>query len=428
MLQTGAILDGRYRILGTLGRGGTSCVYLAENIRIGKKWAIKQVFKNNLGPAATGRNGLIAESAILTKLRHPSLPAIIDVLDSQQAYFIVMEYIEGRALNTVLEQQGAQPEALVLKWAKQLCEVLQYLHSQKPAIIYRDIKPANIMLKPDGNITLIDFGAARELKKTQTSDTMHLGTHGYAAPEQYTHSGQSDARTDIYCLGVTLYHLVTGNDPCRPPYDIQPIRQINPSLSLKLERVIEKCTQLQPDDRFQSADNLLRELSGTQSPRVFAYEFDEEDVPKKKAKWVWLLTLIPVLFIIIVIFVILFVNKIIKDIKDIGNDNIRGYTQGDYNTLQSNNYVVINYENEHVVFEFTPAKTGVYDFYSSSGAEVPIAWLLDDKDKILCDSNTYGTYEDFDFSYRLTKNKTYYLEVALYSMEEEYPKTGYLRL
>ena len=171
-----------------------------------------------------------------------------------------MDYVEGNSLNKDLEEYGAQPQEYVIQWAKQLCDVLGYLHTRQPAIIYRDMKPANIMLKPDGNVTLIDFGTAREFKAKNIADTTCLGTVGYAAPEQFGGMGQTDARTDIYCLGATLYHLVTGCNPSEPPYEMKPIREINPSLSSGLEKIILKCTQRNPEDRYQSTAELMYAL------------------------------------------------------------------------------------------------------------------------------------------------------------------------
>ena len=126
--------------------------------------------------------------------------------------------------------------------------------------IYRDMKPANVMLKPDGNVTLIDFGTAREFKSTSVADTTCLGTRGYAAPEQFGGMGQTDARTDIYCLGATMYHLVTGHNPAEYPYEMYPIRQWNPRLSSGLEEIIIKCTQKNPEDRYQSCAELMYAL------------------------------------------------------------------------------------------------------------------------------------------------------------------------
>jgi len=190
------------------------------------------------------------------------LPSIIDVIDMEDSFIIVMDYIEGNSLNHRLKEYGAQPQENVIQWSIELCDVLGYLHSRTPAIIYRDMKPANVMLKPDGHITLIDFGTAKEFKEFNVKDTISFGTIGYAAPEQF--GGKTDARTDVYCLGATMYHLVTGKDPSAPPYEIRPIREINPALSNGLERIIQKCIQREPDKRYQSCAELLYDLENYQ--------------------------------------------------------------------------------------------------------------------------------------------------------------------
>ena len=275
MLEIGSVIDGKYKVLNKVGQGGMSVVYLAMNEKANKQWAIKEVRKDGVKDFEVVRQGLVAETDILKKLSHPNLPSIIDVIDTDDSFIIIMDYIEGNSLNKALDEYGAQPQENVIEWAKQLCDVLGYLHTRTPPIIYRDMKPANVMLKPDGNVTLIDFGTAREFKEKNLADTTCLGTVGYAAPEQFGGMGQTDARTDIYCLGATLYHLVTGMNPCEPPYEIKPIRQINPALSSGLERIILKCTQRDPNDRYQSAAELM-----------YALEHYEEidDVHRKKQK------------------------------------------------------------------------------------------------------------------------------------------------
>lgn len=275
MLEIGSLVDGKYKILNKVGQGGMSVVYLAMNEKANKQWAVKEVRKDGVKDFEVVKQGLVAETDILKKLNHPNLPSIIDVIDNDDSFIIIMDYIQGNSLNKALDEFGALPQEQVIAWAKQLCDVLGYLHSRTPAIIYRDMKPANIMLKPDGNVTLIDFGTAREFKERNLADTTCLGTVGYAAPEQFGGMGQTDARTDIYCLGATLYHLVTGMNPCEPPYEIKPIREINPSLSSGFERIIQKCTQRDPEDRYQSAAELM-----------YALEHYEEidDIYKKKQK------------------------------------------------------------------------------------------------------------------------------------------------
>lgn len=278
MLEIGTIIDKKYKILNKIGQGGMSVVYLAMNERANKQWAIKEVRKDGVKDYEVVRQGLIAETDILKKLNHPHLPSIIDVIDRDDTFLIVMDYIEGKSLDYWLKKEGAQPQERVVEWAKQICDVLGYLHSRKPPIIYRDLKPANVMLKPDGNIMIIDFGTAREFKETSIEDTSCLGTQGYAAPEQYGGHGQTDARTDIYTLGATMYHLLTGHNPSLPPYEMYPICRWNPTLSSGLEEIIIKCTQRNPQDRYQNCAELMYALEHFN-------EMDQEYRKKQKHKW-----------------------------------------------------------------------------------------------------------------------------------------------
>lgn len=260
MLQIGSLIDGKYKILSIIGQGGMSTVYLAINERANKPWAIKEVRKNGVKNYEVVKQSLVMETDMLKQLSHPYLPSIVDVIDTDECFLIVMDYIEGNTLYRTLAEYGAQPQDKVIEWAKKLCNVLSYLHTRKSPIIYRDLKPANIMLKPDGNITLIDFGTARTYKRDSIEDTTCLGTRGYAAPEQFGGRGQTDERTDIYNLGATLYHLVTGHNPGEAPYEMYPIRQWNPTLSAGLEKIILKCTQLNPKDRYQSSAEVMYDL------------------------------------------------------------------------------------------------------------------------------------------------------------------------
>lgn len=278
MLEVGSLVDGKYRILQKIGQGGMSVVYLARNERANKQWAIKEVRKDGVHDYEVVKQGLVAEIDMLKRLSHPHLPSIIDVIDGTDSFLIVMDYVEGNPLDKAIEATGAQSQENVIDWAKQLCDVLGYLHSRKPPIIYRDMKPANVMLKPDGSVVLIDFGTAREYKNASVADTTCLGTRGYAAPEQFGGMGQTDARTDIYCLGATIYHLVTGHNPCTYPYEMRPIREWNPQLSTGLESIILKCTQSNPDDRYQSCAELYYDLE-------HFHELDIENMRKTNFKW-----------------------------------------------------------------------------------------------------------------------------------------------
>ncbi|WP_081777802.1 serine/threonine protein kinase [Butyrivibrio sp. LB2008] len=260
MLEIGSIVGGKYKVLNIIGQGGMSTVYLAMNERANKQWAIKEVRKDAVTNYRVVRQSLITETDLLKELSHPYLPSIVDVIDEDGRFLIVMDYIEGNTLEKALRLLGPQPQEYVIEWGIQLCDVLGYLHTRRPPIIYRDLKPGNIMLRPNGTITLIDFGTAREYKEANTGDTSYLGTRGYAAPEQFGGMGQTDARTDIYCLGTTLYHLVTGHNPGEPPFELYPIRYWNPQLSPGLEYIIAKCVQNNPDDRYSSCAEVMYDL------------------------------------------------------------------------------------------------------------------------------------------------------------------------
>lgn len=262
MLKVGDILDNKYKILNKIGQGGMSTVYLAMNEKANKQWAIKEVRKQGEENFGIVKQALIVETELLKTLKNKYLPAIADIIEDEDTLIIVMDYIEGRTLSDILEEQKTIAQDKAVHYAVQLCEVLSYLHSQDPPIIYRDLKPSNIMIKPDDTITLIDFGTARRYNSSNIADTTCLGTRGYAAPEQYegADSRQTDARTDIYNLGATLYHILTGRNPAKPPYEIKPIRDWDVSLSSGLEKIVLKCTNKDPEKRFRNCVELKQAL------------------------------------------------------------------------------------------------------------------------------------------------------------------------
>ena len=244
-----------YEIKSIIGKGGMSTVYLAEHKRLHTRWAVKEVAK-----AQGARFDFLAESNILKRLQHPMLPRIVDIFEDERHIYIVEDFVEGITLEELLKRQGKVDEEQGLAWFKDLCGVLDYLHRQKPhPIIYRDMKPSNVMLQPDGNLKLIDFGIAREYKQESSADTTYIGTKGYAAPEQFGRA-QTDERTDIYSLGVTMYHLLTGKSPYEPPYQFVPVRHLVPQLSHGIEYILGKCVQPEPADRYQNVDLLLDDL------------------------------------------------------------------------------------------------------------------------------------------------------------------------
>lgn len=261
MAEVGQVIDGKYEILTLIGKGGMSKVYLARDKRLNKQWAVKEIQKNarDENDEAVSQSA-IAEANMIKSLDHPYIVRITDIIEFEDVIYIVEDFVEGQTLGELLAKEGPQPQERVVKWAIQLCEALEYLHTREHPIIYRDMKPANVMLHTEGDswendkIKIIDFGIARTYKEDNVEDTKSLGTRGYAAPEQFGGQGQTDARTDIYCLGKTLYHLLTGKYPYE---NMDPIRTWNPMLNPGLENIIEKCIQSKPEDRFQSCAELI---------------------------------------------------------------------------------------------------------------------------------------------------------------------------
>ena len=275
MIKIHDVINGKYEILKEIGHGGMSTVYLAMDKNLNKQWAVKEIRKNgNDANDLSVVNSLQAEADLMKKLDHPALPRIVDIINDAETICIIMDYIEGETLEKIISEYGAQPEETVIGWAMQLCDALQYLHSQKPPIIYRDMKPANVMLNPEGNLKVIDFGIAREYKEKSLADTTTLGTRGYCPPEQY--GKQTDARSDIYALGMTMHHLLTGQDPRLPGYEYASIRQYRSELSSSLERIVDKCVAIDPENRYQSCSELMYALQNR--------EHDEEQYIKKQKR------------------------------------------------------------------------------------------------------------------------------------------------
>lgn len=273
------LFNGKYKTLDLIGKGGMSKVYLAESTSLGTKWAIKAVDKK-----LNVQFDLLAEPNILKKLNHPALPRIIDIEEDETNIYIIEDYIDGKSLDKRLKTEKRFDEETVINWSKQLCDVLIYLHNQKPnPIIYRDMKPANIIVTKENRVKLIDFGIAREFKIENDSDTTYMGTRGYAAPEQYG-SSQTDQRTDIYSLGVTMYHLITGKSPNEPPYEFKKIREIDPNFSEGMEYIINKCIQNDPTKRYQSMEELLYDLENIHTFNRYYIEQKKKEKTKRTIK------------------------------------------------------------------------------------------------------------------------------------------------
>ncbi|HPZ06536.1 MAG TPA: pectinesterase family protein [Candidatus Eremiobacteraeota bacterium] len=269
--ETGSIIGSRYEIQKKIGSGGMAAIYKAYDIRLGNRIvAVKEMSVSDITKEKEKQSIFEAfkrEAEILAKLNHPNLPGVSDYFSDMNKQYLVMDFIDGMTLAELLEKtEGFLEEDRVINWGIQLCNVLNYLHSQTPPIIFRDLKPGNIMLDENDKIKLIDFGIARLFKKGKTSDTICMGTPGYAPPEQYG-KGQTDARSDIYSLGATLHHLLTLHDPGDIPFKFDPIREINPSVSKAMENIIIRAVEMDIDKRWPTVSEMGQVLSSLQIPQ-----------------------------------------------------------------------------------------------------------------------------------------------------------------
>ena len=254
-LNSGQILQGRYNIIQFIGQGGMSVVYLGVDTRLGNhQVAIKQMNPASL-PTADQQWAIMTfkqEAVVLARLNHPAIARVMDFFQEGQFWYLVMEYVAGETLDAALSRfpRGISEEQ-VLDWAAQLGSALDYLHQQSPPVIFRDLKPGNVVVQLDGTLKMIDFGIARYFKPGQNQDTIRLGTPGYAAPEQYGR-GQTDARSDIFSLGVLLHQLLTGYDPALSPMDLPPIRSLRPDVSPRVAQAVEQAMRPAPSQRYGS--------------------------------------------------------------------------------------------------------------------------------------------------------------------------------
>lgn len=258
-LSTGAVLQERYQIVKVIGRGGMGAVYLALDLRLNKRYvAVKEMSTRAIssGNIQDAVEAFKKEAAILSNLKHPFLPAISDFFsEGESKWYLVMDYIDGENLATVLKKNGKIPQDKVMTWARELGNILDYLHGQKPPIIFRDLKPSNIMLTNDGKLKLIDFGIARHFKPEVAVDTTIYGSSGFAPPEQYGQK-QTDIRSDIYSLAATLHYLLTGIDPSANPFKFEPPSKMVPVYP-ELEAAIMKSLSFEPEQRPASIKEFL---------------------------------------------------------------------------------------------------------------------------------------------------------------------------
>lgn len=251
------ILFDKYLVIDLLSNKEDSKVYLVNNVSDDKQYIIKALYKNITKEYM--QKQYYKEIDILNNTNLENIPKIHEVINVNDWIYIVLDYIMGVNLEQyTLENTISEKDAL--KVFISLATIVKDLHSNydKP-IIHRDIKPSNVIIN-NQDVYLIDFGSIRYYDKSKTKDTIKLGTKGYAAPEQYNDNNQTDVRTDIYGIGITMYYLLTKSDPSEPPYEIYPIRHFNKNYSVELENIIKKCIKLNPDDRYQNCNELLNDI------------------------------------------------------------------------------------------------------------------------------------------------------------------------
>jgi len=279
-LKNEEVLRGRYKILERIGKGGMGSIYLADDMRLnGRQCALKEVEYDHALPEDVreeAREQFRREAIVLARLDHPNLPKVSDIFSNGPRDYLVMDYIPGQDLRTLLldarRKKEFLPEQDVLAWADQISNALGFLHSQEPPIVHRDIKPSNLKLMPNGLIKLVDFGLVKILAPEEVTITIiqGQGTALYTPLEQYGGSdAHTDIRSDIYSFGATLYHLLTNESPADArkrflsPESLIPLRQINPSLTQRTERAVMWAMSMHPDERPHTINDLRQALLGS---------------------------------------------------------------------------------------------------------------------------------------------------------------------
>ncbi len=267
-LKEETLLQNRYKILTHLRSGGMGSVYKALDITLNSICAIKELSPPSGNPQRQkdAKEWFYREAKILAGLDHANLPKVYDYFVTNNRYYLVMNFIDGEDLETILKQKGnpGLPEEHIIEWSKQILKVLDYLHNQNPPVIYRDLKPANIMLHKDGRAMLIDFGIARTVNQGSHTQKTAIGTLGYISEEQC--QGEPEPRSDIYSLGATMHHLLTGDKPL--PFKFKPIKNIISGISPELEHVVMKALNNKIDMRYKNAKAMLEALEKVEKQKV----------------------------------------------------------------------------------------------------------------------------------------------------------------
>ena len=283
-LLPGVTLDHRYTIIRIVSaKGGMGAIYLAQDKRFGNQNCVVKEMLDRFSSQVERQQAQLwfaREASILRNLNHPNIPQVVDHFSEHGRHYLVMDWIDGENLEDVLKAEGdpGLPEDRVLQWGIQLCEVLEYLHSMEPPILFRDLKPANLMLTRDDEMQLIDFGIARRFDPAQLGNMTVVGTPGYCPPEQYR--GHVEPRSDLYALGATLHHLLTGRDPI--PFNFPPADTLNPKVSSELSIVLARALDNEIDKRYESATRMKQALQRCLGVFNIGYGFVRPCLPPHK--------------------------------------------------------------------------------------------------------------------------------------------------
>ena len=257
------IWNNQYEQIRKIGEGASGCVMLARDLHLNRLVAIKKM---------EHIREIRREMELLRALKHPGLPDIYDYFEEDANGFLVMEYVEGVTLKEYLEQHGKPEFTQAVSWMAEILDILGYLHEQHPAVVYRDLKPANLIIQEDGHLKLIDLGGAFFRCHNQNEERVSIGTPGYSAPEQWN-GMQADVACDIFSFGAVAHELLTGVNPLKPPYERRPVRQYDRRIPVSYEQMIEKCVKEHPKDRYASMQEVQKALADCQT---------------MKSKWKWL--------------------------------------------------------------------------------------------------------------------------------------------
>lgn len=256
-LKPGVVLNKIYEIKKIIKSGGMGAVYFANNRKFDTDCAVKELLSHSINDQNQQYmiNSFEREAKILHKLRHPNIPVVIDYFIECGRYYLVMDYIDGKDVDTIIDSYpcGIIPENTVIEWAKEILNALDYLHNQNPPVIYRDMKPGNIMIRSsDNKIILVDFGIARAVNPDSQTKKTAIGTSGYTPAEQYR--GKAEPRSDLYALGATMHHLLSGIEPL--PFRFEPLKKVNPKISDGMEKIVMKALKDNLEERFPSAKEM----------------------------------------------------------------------------------------------------------------------------------------------------------------------------